>query len=235
VQPKPFKSITAENNKLDQVKSDLERAIKNRSQKIAQLEDLYDDLYETDTLYNEEVILYYKKSLKRLKAEQLQAVSAKAQLETRLAEIKIATDFERRRRIKRAAFDNEEERYDQDRMTLAELKKTTVIRSQPLTPEDFDTGEPQSNNIQILKNVNNIDDGYYVVLAVHTDVSKRDEFLTKAIASGASNIDFFYDVNTSKYYIYLDKYQTISEANNAINSTNNKPYKKNMSLVKIEN
>jgi type IX secretion system PorP/SprF family membrane protein len=235
VKPRPFKSITAENNKLNQIKSDLDNTIKKRNKKIEELEALYDDLYEADTLYNDEVILYYKKSLKRLKSEQIKAVSAKAQLETRLAEIKIATDFERRRRIKRAAFDNEEERYDQDRATLDRLKKTTVIRSQPLSPEDFDTGEPQSNNIQILKNVNNTEEGIYVVIAVHTDTSKRDEFLTKAIASGATNVDFFYDVKTSKYYIYQAKYDSISAANNAIKSNNKKPYNKNMSLVKIEN
>jgi hypothetical protein len=235
VKPRPFKSITAENNKLNQIKSDLDNTIKKRNKKIEELEALYDDLYEADTLYNDEVILYYKKSLKRLKSEQIKAVSVKAQLETRLAEIKIATDFERRRRIKRAAFDNEEERYDQDRATLDRLKKTTVIRSQPLSPEDYDTGEPQSNNIQILKNVNNTEEGIYVVIAVHTDTSKRDEFLTKAIASGATNVDFFYDVKTSKYYIYQAKYDSISAANNAIKSNNKKPYNKNMSLVKIEN
>ena len=99
----------------------------------------------------------------------------------------------------------------------------------------FDFGEEQSNNIQILKNVKNIDSGYYVILAVHTDKQKRNDFVTKVVASGQSNVDFFYDVKSSKYYIYSDKFNSIEAANRAMQSKGNKSYNKNMSLVKIEN
>ena len=235
VQPKPFKSITEENRRLAQIKSDLNTVIDERNRKIEELKEMYEDNFLADTLYNDEVYLYYQKTLKRLEAEQAQAIKARTDLDTRLEEIRIATEFEKRRRIKRAAFDNEEERYAQDRAALKTIKETTPITGQDLTTSDFDFGETQSDNIQILKNVANIDNGYYVVLAVHNDVDKRDEFVRKVVATGTSEIDFFYDVNTSKYYIYSKTFETIEQANQQLADKDNQPYTKNMSLVKIEN
>jgi type IX secretion system PorP/SprF family membrane protein len=235
VGPKPFKSIREENNKLELIKSQLDIVIKNRNEKIKELKALYEDKFEADTIINDEVYLYYQKALKRLESEQLQAIKAQSRLEVRLADIKIATEFERRRRIKKAAFDNEEERYSQDRITLLDIKKTTALTTTPITSDDFDFGEKQSNNIQILDNVQNVDNGYYLVLAVHTEVSKRNDFVIKVVASGRSNVDFFYDVNTSKYYIYYDKFESIEDANRALESKSDRAYNKQLSLVKIEN
>ena len=110
----------------------------------------------------------------------------------------------------------------------------TPVSNEPLEPEHFDSGELLSN-IQILKDVNNVDNGYYLVIAVHRDVAKRDEFLRKAVAAGESNIDFFFDVNTSKYYIYYQKFDYIDTANEALKSKGSQPYNTNMSVVKIEN
>ena len=235
VQPKPFKSITEENNALNAIKSNLENIIETRNKKIEELQELYDDNFEADTIYNDEVFLHYKKTLKRLKTEQAEAIGVKTQLETKLKDIKVATEFERRRRIKRAAFDNEEARYSQDRAALQNIKKSTEITSSLLKEDDFDFGEEQSNNIQILKNVKHVENGYYLIIAVHTDVAKRNDFVTKVVASGRTNVDFFYDINTSKYYIYYDKFNSIEEANEALKSKGNRPYNTNMSLIKIEN
>ncbi|MFT7049926.1 MAG: type IX secretion system PorP/SprF family membrane protein [Psychroserpens sp.] len=235
VGPKPFKSITAENNKLEVIKSQLGGVIKNRNEKIKELKALYDDKFEADTIINDDVYLYYQKTLKRLESEQLTAIEARTTLEIRLEDIKVSTEFERRRRIKKAAFDNEEERYSQDRAALQNIKQTTPLSSVSITVEDFDFGEKQSDNIQILQNVQNIDNGYYLVIAVHTEVSKRNAFITKVVASGRTNVDFFYDVNTSKYYIYYDEFESIEEANQALELKGNRPYNKKLSLVKIEN
>ena len=235
VKPKAFKSITEENNKLNNIKDELDKVIEERTKKIEELEELYDDKYEADTLYNDEVYLYYKKALDRLKLEQFKAIETRSALESRLETIKVATDFERRRRIKRAVFDNEQERYLQDRATLKNIKQITEYSNVQLQAEDFDFGEEQSANIQILKNVQNVDNGYYIILAVHSDIEKRNDFVTKIVASGRKNIDFFYDVNTSKYYIYYDKYYSINEANEGLKQRGNTPYNVKMSLVKIEN
>ena len=149
--------------------------------------------------------------------------------------IKEATEFEKRRRIKRAAYDNEQDRYTQDRAMLQNIKRTTKLAETPYTSDDFDFGQEQSENIQILKNVSNTESGYYLIIAVHSDINKRNEFLTKVVASGRTNVDFFYDVNTSKYYVYYSKFDSISAANKAMEDKGNRPYNVKMSLVKIEN
>ncbi len=233
VQPKPFKSVTAENNKLNAIKSDLDAVIESQSQKIDSLNSLYEERYKTTKL--DEVNLFYRKKIENLKLKQAEAKTLRLQLNNRLELIKEATEFEKRRRIKRAAYDNEQDRYAQDRAMLQNIKRTTKLAETPYTSDDFDFGLEQSENIQILKNVSNTESGYYLIIAVHSNINKRNEFLTKVIASGRTNVDFFYDVSTSKYYIYYDKFDSISAANRAMENKGNRPYNVKMSLVKIEN
>src|SRR5690606_1448951 len=129
-------------------------------------------------------------------------------------QIEEATEIERKRRIKKAAYTNEQDRYVQDRAALNLIKKQTGVSAIMPKTEDFDFGEEQSSNIQILKNIPNVNPGFYIVVAVHNDVDKRDEFLKKMVASGQSNVDFFFDVSTSKYFIYYQKYDNIDAATN---------------------
>ncbi len=235
MEPKPFKSISEENRKLEAIKTDLESAISERSSKIKELEELYEQRQLIDTIKMDEVNLFYRKTIRELKAEQAVALKTKSDLEAKLVEIKIATDYERKRRIKRAAYKNEEDRFAQDKATLNYIRENTALSDTPLTKEDFDFGEKRNGNIEILKNVQNVENGYYMILAVHSDTEKRDEFLRKAVASGQKNINFFHDVNTSKYYIYYEKFDSIQSANEAQQSKGSKPYNEKLSIVKIEN
>ncbi|MFD1061831.1 PorP/SprF family type IX secretion system membrane protein [Winogradskyella litorisediminis] len=235
VQPKEFRSVTKENNELRAVKSQLDNIIEKQNESISELEELYKSATEADTIVNETVLLFYKKKLSSSKAEQAKTQKIRAELENRLENIQERIEFEKRRRIKRAEYDNEEERYQQDRARLANLKSTTEVASANYTEDDFDFGITQSNNITILKNVNNINSGYYLVLAVHTDTDKRDDFITKVIASGVADIEFFFDVNTSQYYIYQKKFQNIQQANSLLKQRGTKPYNSKMTIIKIEN
>ena len=235
VKPKQFKNTSEENVRLNNIKSNLDAVIAKRDQKIAELKKLYEDVFESDTIVLDEVYIYYRKKINRLEAEQEAALSIRKQLENRLEAIKVATVFERNRRIKRAAFDNDEDRYSQDRATLENIKTTTDLLDTPLQVYDFDFGEELSGNIQILKNIQNTESGYYQVIAVHSNVEKRNKFIKQLVASGQKDIDFFYDVNTSKYYIYNNKYQNINDANRAMKTDNDKPYNAKMSLIKIDN
>ena len=235
VQPKPFKSVTAENNALRAIKTDLDNVIESRSEKIDELTKLYEERVANGSFALDEVTLFYKKEIKRLQSEQLKANEVNTQLEIKLEAIKVATEFEKRRRIKRAAFNSEDDRYTQDRAKLKNIRETTQLAETPLKEEDFDFGESQGNNIKILKNIKHIESGYYLIIAVHSDTKSRDEFITKVIASGRTNVDFFHDVNTSKYYIYYDKVNDIGSANKALEAKGNRPYNGKMSIVKIEN
>ena len=235
VKPRPFKSVTAENNKLNAIKADLDEVIKARSENIEELKTLYEQRTRVKNTELDEVNLFYKNKIKRLTEEQNKAVQTRSQLSSRLETIKEATEFEKRRRIKRAAYDNEEDRYAQDRAALQNIKATTALSSSPLKVEDFNFGEDQGNNIKILKNIKNVASGYYAVMAVHNDIKKRDDFITKVVASGKTDIDFFYDVNTSKYYIFSEKFDRIENANQALKTKGDRPYNTKMSLIKIEN
>ncbi|QCE42957.1 PorP/SprF family type IX secretion system membrane protein [Psychroserpens sp. NJDZ02] len=232
VKPKPFKSITAENNALNAIKLDLEKSIEDRNQQIKNLQNYYDNNSDGNS---PNVDRYYNETMERLVFEQEEAIAAKSKLEQKLADIKISTEYERRRRIKRAVFDNEDERYKQDRTALKNIKDFTMPSTETLTASDFDFGEKQSDNIQILENVNKEESGYYLVLAVHKDINKRNDFLTKAVKAGVNNINFFYDVNTSKYYIYYQKFDYLPEAQNATKNKGNKAYNSNMSILNIKN
>ena len=66
-------------------------------------------------------------------------------------------------------------------------------------------------------------------------MKKRDEFLTKVISTGSGEVDFFYDVNTSEYYIYTRKFNSIEEANDALRTKEDKAYNEKISIIKIEN
>jgi len=234
--PKPFKSVAAENQALEALLIDVDNSIIERNKNITDLENQYNERLKKVTNSNDATNQYYRDEIQKLKEEQQRSVQAKASLITRLDAIKIGIEFERKRRIKRAVYDNEEDRYQKDRATLNQIKQSTAVGINQFTEKDFDFGEERIlDNIQIVKNVKNEENGYYVVLAIHSDVSKRNDFITKAIATGQADINFFYDVNTSKYYIYYSKFNSIDEARRAMQSSETKPYNSKMSVVKIEN
>jgi len=235
-EPKAFKSVTAQNRALEALKVEVDNAISERSKNIEELERQYNNRLKNVSDKNDTTNQYYRDAIQQLKDEQEQSLRSKASLVSRLEKIDLDLEFERNRRIKRALYDNEEDRYEKDRATLNQIKQSTEIGGNRLLNEgDFDFGEERVlDNIQIVKDVKHVDEGYYVVLAVHNDVDKRDEFLTKVISAGQPKIDFFYDINSSKYFIYYEKFQSIDEARKAIQLDNGKPYNSKMSIVKIE-
>ena len=85
-----------------------------------------------------------------------------------------------------------------------------------------------------MKNINNVEKGYYLVIAVHNDVAKRDAFLTKVVSAGQTDVNFLYDVNSSNYYIYYDKFKNFEEAQKALSNKGDKPYNGKMAVVKVE-
>jgi len=234
MEPKPFKSISAENRAMEAIKSDLDIVINKRNEDIKNLENLYIQRIQKGSNKNDETTKYYLETIRDLKADQAQAERTRASLVSTLESIKLATEIERKRRIKRALYDNEKDRYNKDMATLERIKNSTPISTVPLTAEDFDSGEEQSSNVQILKGVQNVDKGYYMIVAVHKNVSERDAFLEKAISAGQPNINFFFDVNSSKYFIYYQKFDYVEEAMRALETKGDKPYNQKMSVVKIE-
>jgi hypothetical protein len=233
-EPKAFKSTSAENSELESLKSQLAEVNNTQKQSIEKLSNLYNERLKKVSDKNDALTQSYLKTINDLKAEQNKAQQTNSTLLSSLEKIKVETEIEKKRRIKRAVFVNDEQRHSQDVATLKRIKETTPYSATPLKPEDFDSGDEQSN-MQIIKSIKNVDNGYYLIVAVHSDVAKRNEFLTKTVASGQSNIDFFYDANSSRYFIYDAKFENIEDAKKALKTKGNKPYNGKMTIVKIEN
>ena len=232
--PKRFKSTSGQNARLEDYKNRLDKVIISQDQKIAELEELYKKRLKKVRNKKDADNIIFKENIEKLKRNQQTAIASRDELRNKLENIKIATEIERNRRIKRADYDNDDERYAKDRARLENIKSSTPLASTPLTKEDFNFGERYSNTIHIIKNIKNVKSGYYLILAVHADAEKRDDFLRKAIASGQSNIDFFYDVTTSKYYIYYQKFNDAGPAQDAMTKSGRKPYNSKRVLFKVE-
>lgn len=232
-EPKPFKSSAAENGELESLKIKFTEITKNQKDKIRELENTYTEKVKKGNPEDESLLRTYSETIQNLKEEYLAAVQANVELNQSLQKIQEATEIEKKRRIKRASFMNVDDRFAQDSATLKRIKETTPVSAIPLQPKDFDPGEEQPE-VQIIKTVKNVSSGYYVVIAVHNEVAKRDDFLTKAVASGQQNVNFFYDANSSKYFIYYDSFDTIEAAKQALNSKGSLPYNGKMSIVKVE-
>jgi hypothetical protein len=233
-EPKPFKSSAAENAELESLKTEFAEITKFQKDKIRELENAYAEKVKKANTQDESLLKTYSETIQNLKEEYLASVQTNTALNQSLDQIQEATEIEKKRRIKRASFMNGEGRFAQDMETLKRIKETTVLSTLPLEPKDFDSGEEQPE-VQIVKAVKNVPGGYYVVIAVHNEVTKRDDFLTKTVASGQPNVNFFYDANSSKYFIYYDSFETIEAAKKALNSKGSLPYNGKMSIVKIEN
>ena len=227
-----FKSTAGENAELEAIRTQIAEINKAQADNLAEFNKLYNERLKK-TPKNDLINQNYLKTIESLKAEQVKAEQSNAVLINTLEKIKVETEIEKKRRIKRAVSSNDQDRLAQDMATLKRIKETTKVSSVPLKAQDFDFGDNQAN-MQIIKNNKNVESGYYVILAVHSDVSKRDTFVTKTVAAGQSNVSFFYDVNSSKYFIFTDKFDNLQEATEALSAKGNKPYNGKMVIVKIE-
>ncbi|WP_298535642.1 PorP/SprF family type IX secretion system membrane protein [uncultured Algibacter sp.] len=232
--PKAFRSVSAENRELEELTSNIDKVIKSQNDNIRRLDEVYKKRLKDVPNEQDPTNRFYKQKIKDLKSEQLKAIQLRQKSLIKIEQLKEDIKIEKKRRIKRALYDNEDDRYSKDRSDLNRIKQNTVLNSRTYSADDFDFGRTLST-IQIIKDVRNVESGYYLVVAVHSDINKRDEFIRKAIEAGESNIDFFYDVNSSNYYIYYEKHNNISDAQNTMSSKGSKPYNGNMSMVKIEN
>ena len=235
VAPKPFKSLSEENEAIERLKISLDTIRSDQNKKIAALESLLAERVISFTDPIDETNLYFKNKIDILKLEQEKVIRNRESLVSSLEQISIATDFERKRRIKRATFDNAQDRYTQDRNTLDSLKQNVTLRITELSLELIDFGRERNNNIQILKNIEQTESGYYLILAIHSTVIKRDKFLVQVISSGNKEVDFFFNVSTSEYYIYSKKFDSINEAQRELASKSDEPYNEKLNIIKIEN
>lgn len=233
-EPKVFTSVATENKEIETLKGQMTIINKQQGELLTKMANLFKERLKKGSNKNDALDKNTVTKMEMLKVEQLNMEVNVTDVINSLEKIKEETETVKKRRIKLATFENDEDRYLEDLATLKRIKETTKLSTVPLTSKDFDCGDPQSN-MQIIKNVKNKPNGYYVIIASHINRNKRDEFLTKVVATGQSDVDFFYDVNSSKYYIFSYKYDYLDDALMALKSKGNRPYDKNMFIVKVEN
>ena len=233
-EPQEIKSTSNDNAAIESLKSQIAGLNKMQEDNIAKIKNLFDDRIKKGASATDALSVSYLKSIDQLKAEQAVSVQSNSKLVQTLENIKVAVEIEKKRRIKRANSLNDTDRLAQDQATLKRIKETTKVSATPLKESDFDFGEEQSN-MQIMKRVSNTPSGYYMIMAVHKDIAKRDAFLTKAVASGMKNVSFYYDANTSSYYIYSTMFDNLQEAQQEIKTKASNPSTSKMVIIKVEN
>ena len=233
-EPKVFKSSANANRELESLKLEMLENARTQTNLINQAEIAYKERLKKIPNKNDAINLDFQKRIERLKTEKLNSDKQNAELLLELERIKSLTEIERKRSIKRAVYEDTKELFNKDRAALRAIKESTTKTTQVFKPADFNYGDTNQSNTQIFKKLENVQEGFYLVVASHREEAKRDEFLKKAIQAGQSNIDFFYNQSQSKYYIFYQKFDSIEEANQAMQNKGNKPFNGNMIVIKVE-
>jgi type IX secretion system PorP/SprF family membrane protein len=224
----------AVNEEINRLKAEITKNAKDQEGFITQYQNaLNEKLKET----NKNDVLYqkYLKEAEALKADKLKADQLNADLLAQLESIKEATIVEKNRRIRRAVVESPEAKYAKDRAAFEKIRNTTIKSTKTFTSSDFDFGDEELPNNQIFKKLDNVKPGYYVVVASHKEPSKRDVFLTKALEAGERGIDFFYNVNLGRYFIFYKRFDSLEQVEEEKNSKGEKPYNAKMVIIKVEN
>ena len=234
IEVKEFVSGSKVNEEINKLKGEIALNAKLQEGIITQYQTaLNDKLRETSK--NDPLYQSYLKESEVLKADKLKADQLNADLLAQLESIKAATIVEKNRRIRRAVVESSEAKYAKDRAAFDKIKNTTVRSTKTFEPSDFDYGDEELPNNQIFKKLENVKPGYYVVVASHKEAAKRDAFLTKALEAGERGIDFFYNVNLGRYFIFYKRFDSLEQVDEEKNNKGGKPYNGKMVIIKVEN
>lgn len=148
-------------------------------------------------------------------------------------------------KMKLATFYSEESRTFDDKMALEKLKryKKAAILSQS---EDKYIAKDKNEaigikkgfkivDIEVIKNLKDVKNGFYLVVGVFKDAKERDSFIMKFIDSGEIETTFFYNNNSFNYYVYTKSFVTVNEALKGFKEVENKKIYGKMQVVKLEN
>ena len=156
------------------------------------------------------------------------------------------------RRISKATFYSAEARDFDDKLAQAKLKryqKNALISNEnpPERAKNLDNNFTETvvnkdlseikktTKIEVLKNIEAVKNGYYIVAKTFTEAKERDEFTLKLTDSGEINTNFFFNINIFTYYVYSKIYQNIDEALLECKEKKGNPLFENMFIVQIEN
>lgn len=132
--------------------------------------------------------------------------------------------------IKAAPVYINNQKYQKDE-TLNETG-TEEINSKKQIGEDDSIFE-SPNIIRIIKDIKNLESGFYTIIGVYSDIEKRDNFLARLSSDGYTNLGFFFDKKSQKYFIYNERFSDLDVAKKTLNSKRNLPFNGRVAIVKI--
>ncbi len=147
-------------------------------------------------------------------------------------------------KMKLATFYSEEARTFDDKMALEKLKRYKKTAEADQKEDQFKAPErniksttkkdSKTIDISVIQNLNEVKNGYYLVLGIFKDAKDRDAFVMKLIDNGETTATFFYNVNSFTYYVYAKTYDSVNTILKGYKESETKKYHDNMLVVKIE-
>jgi LysM repeat protein len=176
------------------------------------------------------------------------------QLLTKIDSIGAERKLELKRRIGKATFYSSEAREYDDKMALAKLKRyqknvkesqkdQPIANKKPkMTDEEIrkklraeTVTEKSPVKIEVIKNIKDVENGYYLVNDVFTEADPRDVFTKKLSDAGELAASFFYNVNNFSYYVYSDSFKNADQAIYEYKQNEKKALFEKMFIVQIVN
>ncbi|WP_445456320.1 PorP/SprF family type IX secretion system membrane protein [Flavobacterium sp. HNIBRBA15423] len=180
---------------------------------------------------------YYQNVLDDLKSKKQKYIELEKLADSKIKQINADVEEERLRRIKKAQYDSEQQRIENDQRNLENIKSSTAnnqnAQGQEVSGNLLDN-EPISNDIPIVKKMNNVASGYYVVLGKFKDTKQRDAFIKQVVSEGGTSVNQFYNIYDGNYYVFLGKFDELSPATNELSKRGTKSYNKKMKIVQVQ-
>jgi LysM repeat protein len=132
--------------------------------------------------------------------------------------------------VKLQRYQKTAEESKKDVATTTETPEATEIRKQ-LNENIIDAKNP--TKIEVIRNLKDLEDGFYLVANVFGEAAERDAFAIKLTDAGETKTSFFYNVNTLSYYVYTKIFQTADEAIYEYKTKVNNPLFEHLFIVQL--
>lgn len=190
--------------------------------------------------------------IKKIQTKQEENEKRNKLLLTKIDSLGVEKNTELKRRINKATFYSSEARDYDDKLAQAKLKryqKKAVEANKDLADnsenkptaeeikkslKDKDYNEKKAVKIEVLNNLKDVENGFYIIVGTFTEAEPRDVFARKLTDSGEINTGFFYNINIFSYYVFTEKFKNVNEALFEYNLKKENPLYKNMFIVQIE-
>ncbi len=158
---------------------------------------------------------------------------------------------ELKRHIQKASFYSAESRTFDDKMAILKLKRhqkkilenkqnLNVIDTKIATSEEIKKAVANQNydstkkiEIEILKNLKEVKDGFYLVVEEFTDAIPRDKFILKMMDQGQVNTSFLYNPNKLSYYVYSKYFTRLDQVTYEYKSKESKPMFEKIFILQV--